>query len=520
MAIRRPGVAALLTASLVVAAACGSTVPIEQQQAAEAAAARGVDGSFGAGGGDGLGTGSGSGSAVGGPGAGVSGGGSGSAIGSAGAGGSGGSAATGAGGAASGANGPGITSSEIKLGFSFPTDGQETNTALGGAGATQIDFRRAYDGMIEWVNARGGIAGRKAVPVYDGLQTASSQTQDQQDQETCARFTEDDPVFAANAGWRTENGISCLEKAGLVVVESNSLVFRSNAFFQRHPYYIEFDGIDNDDISTLTVDSLVKEKFFSKSAKIGIVTWDNPEYAGPVQQTLIPRLKKYGLTPTDVAYVKYPSSQNDYGEMAAQIGNAAVTFKSEGITHVMFLDQGALIAFFFMQAAERQQYRPRYGLNSGSGGTTLAGLLRSGGDNDARNQLHGSVGVGWVPTIDVGPDDTPGWADTQARKLCYSIMNKNGVSMTSANARAQAEGVCNTIWTMDGTLSATGSVINQDTYIAGLDRVGPNDVDLTWGTGFAISSTRHDGNKNAALMKFYDQCVCFRYTSAPFAVPD
>lgn len=518
MPIRRVSTMALMTAAVLVAAACGSTVPIEEQQAAEAAAAQGVDGSFGApGSADGVG-GTGSGTGIGGSGSGVAGTGTSSGAGSSTGGPGSGPGTTGGGKVASGAMGPGITSDEIKLGFAYLSDGDEVNTALGGSGATTIDFRRAYNGMVDWVNARGGIAGRKVVPVHHTLQATSNETQDQQDQEVCTHFTEDDPVFAANAGWKTENGISCLEKGGIVIVESNGLVFKSNGFFERHPYYIEFDGIDNDDIATMYADTLAQQKYFSKNASLGLITWDHPEYAGPLQQTLIPRLRQHGVRPADVAYVKYPTSQNDYGEMAAQIGNAAVRFKSEGITHVMMMDQGALIALFFMQAAERQQYRPRYGLTSASGGTTLAGLLRASGDNDARNQLRGSVGVGWVPTIDVAPDDVPGWAQTKSRELCYSIMDKNGVAMTSANARAQAELVCNTLWTMDATISAAGNVINQGTFIAGLDRVG--DLDLTTGTGLALSSARHDGNRLAARMKFVDQCVCFRYTTGPFAVPD
>ncbi|MGH7129572.1 MAG: hypothetical protein ACREIV_13465, partial [Planctomycetaceae bacterium] len=173
MSARRRSLLSIVTAFVLVAAACGSTVPLEEQEAAEAAAAQGLsDGGLGVAGSDGLGSGTGSGSGVGGSGSGLAGTGTGSASGSGSGPAAAGSGGVGAGGVAAGANGPGITATEIKIGFAYPEDSQQTNDALGGSGATQINYPRAYDAMVEYVNKDGGIDGRKIVPVYDGLQTA------------------------------------------------------------------------------------------------------------------------------------------------------------------------------------------------------------------------------------------------------------------------------------------------------------------------------------------------------------
>ncbi|MGH7129573.1 MAG: hypothetical protein ACREIV_13470, partial [Planctomycetaceae bacterium] len=157
---------------------------------------------------------------------------------------------------------------------------------------------------------------------------------------------------------------------------------------------------------------------------------------------------------------------------------------------------------------------------SGSGGTVMADLLRSSGDGDARNQLHGAVGVGFLPSVDVRLDDAPSWATPASQKLCYSAMRKNGVTMDSANARAQALVACDVVWMLEATLEAAGKVLNQDTFLQGLAQIGPQDAEPTSGMGLAVSATRRDGNATAAYVKFFDQCVCFRYTSGRFPVPN
>ena len=65
-------------------------------------------------------------------------------------------------------------------------------------------------------------------------------------------------MFVTDGALKTENGVACLEKAGKVMIASNGLRFKSGSFFERYPHYIEFDGVDNDDISTMYVDELAK----------------------------------------------------------------------------------------------------------------------------------------------------------------------------------------------------------------------------------------------------------------------
>ncbi len=428
----------------------------------------------------------------------------------------------GSGTASAGAMGPGITANTIKVGVSYADDQEEANRALGAAGATQIDFRRAYEAMIKYVNEHGGAANRKIKPVYHRLFVTSNEPPEQQDQETCAHWSKDEPVFVADGAFKTENGIACFQKNDIVTVAGNGLRFKSAAFFRKYQTYMEFDGIDGDAIARFYADNMKKMGFFDKGYKLGIVAWDDKEYAGPTKNTLIPRLQRHGIKVSDVTYIKSPESSADNGEAVAQIGNTAVRYKGEGITHVMFTDAGGALALFFMQAAERQQYRPRYGITSSSGGTAIADIVGAGDKQDARNQLKDALMVGWFPTIDVRPEHTPKFANPPSKKLCYQQMRKGGVEMDSANARALAEGVCNQVWTIVAELDAAqevgGGVLNQQTWYQGLGRVGS--LPLTHGMGFKTSPSNRDALEVYLRAKYYGGCNCFRYVSDRLQIPE
>ena len=419
----------------------------------------------------------------------------------------------------SGKNGPGVTAETVKIGVTYSDDMEEANAAIGAAGATQINSRRAWEAMLNYVNKQGGVNGRKLVPVFHRISATSTEPYEQQDQEACAHWTEDEPVFVTDGGIKTDNGVACFQENGMVSVAFNGLRYKSKSHFARFPTYMEFDGIDTDSIATMYAANMKQMGFFNQGYKLGIVTFDDPEYANPTKNTLVPALKKLGIQVADVTYIATPDSGGEAGSAVAQAGNTAVRYKGDNITHVMFIDAGAQLAFFFMQAAQRQLYAPRYGLTSASGLTALADLLASGGNTaDAREQLHDSVAVGWVPTIDVRPADAPSWANPKSKAICYKQMREGGIEMDSANARGLAEGVCDSVWAIQATLEAAGPVLNQETWYQGLSKIGA--LQLTGGMGFRVSATRRDAIEYAIRAKFIDACTCFRYVGQRFRVPE
>src|SRR5439155_12805841 len=68
--------------------------------------------------------------------------------------------------AAPGKNAQGVTDKDIQIGVIYADNAGAANAAIGAAGVGQIDSKRAWDALFAELNAHGGIAGRKAVPVF------------------------------------------------------------------------------------------------------------------------------------------------------------------------------------------------------------------------------------------------------------------------------------------------------------------------------------------------------------------
>ena len=92
-------------------------------------------------------------------------------------------------GAAGAQSGQGVTPTSIKLGITYLDAAAVKNMVNIDPGNYQV----AYTALIDQINAKGGINGRKIVPVFepiDPIGTAPAAT-------ACTALTEDDKVFAA-----------------------------------------------------------------------------------------------------------------------------------------------------------------------------------------------------------------------------------------------------------------------------------------------------------------------------------
>ncbi len=492
-------------------AACGSTVPAAQQEAAEEAAAEGLEVPGGGAGAGGLGGGDLDGGGV--PGGTTGGGGTVVGDGSSGTAGTaagGGAAGSGGSGAvASDANGPGITADKIVLGLQTVTQAGEGNEALGAAAAGEFNYRRGWEALVEYQNEHGGITGRRISPVYHNFDALSNQSFAQQEQEACQDWTQDHQVFAVLTVPFSTNIMKCTQDAGAVLnsIEGVSSISITPTH-QKFPVYIAPIALALDRVGSVMVERLKAMRYFSRDQKLGLVTFDHPNFRYAAERGLMPALERHGLELTDSAFIHYRGGHSDYPQMSNEISNAALRFKAAGIDHVVFIDLGGNLAFFFMQAAERQDYRPRYGLSTLSGNQVLVDLL----GNDAKPQLTGARSIGWSPWSDVRPEDDPD-TKNQTRILCFAIMRKAGVDTSSPNGKLGALAICDGLWSL-GVSLRDSRVVNQSTFLTGMNHLrGSYSPGSVWST--FIDSSRHNGVAAVADMAFNGSCSCFKYISKP-----
>ncbi|MDX6216716.1 MAG: hypothetical protein QOG99_2300 [Frankiales bacterium] len=482
--------AALAVLALAATAACGTTVPLSQQQAV----------------GDGLSPAVANGSsAV--PGAGASGGVAGSTTGTAStgaAGGLGGSAptsSTGPGGLApvpptgtQRAAGYGYTAKEIKIGFSISSD---AGKALGGLGlgvslANQADLVRTW---VAKVNSEGGITGRKVVPVfYDYSASGNVETQDQA---ACSTWTQDNHVFAATGvrAGATGGGDSltpCLAKAGVVWLNGNGDAHKWAQYLDSMYSTLSMNRTREERV---LVESLAQQGYFTPKAKIGVIINDtNDDMSRAVDEGMVPALRKLGLTITKRFVETLAESQS---------ANAELQMFSAGVTHVLFAAPGGAAPSFFMQAAQNQGRTYRYGLSSQDApGLTVQALAPAA-------QAKNSVGYGYQPGLDVDANNQP--APTAAMKACFSYYRAKGYDTGSLNQSAMAL-ICDSVNLLKVALAAQVNP-TRASLAAAVARLGTSfGAASTFSTRF--TAQQHDGIGSIRDLYFETACSCFRYRGA------
>src|SRR5919108_5519374 len=114
------------------------------------------------------------------------------------------------GGGSGGGGGPssrtrGVTNSVIRIGIEYSIDSGSVGDSFKVPGVAAVDWKLMFGTLVDDVNARGGIHGRKLDPVYFGYRFDGDWST--QEGAACTKFTQDVPVFAVVAFNR--NDLSC-----------------------------------------------------------------------------------------------------------------------------------------------------------------------------------------------------------------------------------------------------------------------------------------------------------------------
>jgi ABC-type branched-subunit amino acid transport system substrate-binding protein len=397
--------------------------------------------------------------------------------------------------------GPGVTAGEVLIGRSRLKNAEGANAAMGFA-VPKSPTNEIDAAMVQHINSNGGVAGRKIKLNYYTRDAQGNKTQTAVEQEMCEQWTQDNRVFAVLAG---EEDIlrGCLAKAGVSHIYENVFSSSDNKTFSTFRTYYEINAINLSHLGDAMPDQLAAGGYFSPGAKVGVVTFDDPQYQRAVSQHLKPALAKRGIALAREAYVHTPQSTEDQSRSASQFPSIVLQFKTEGIDHVIILgDSGGGLNIFMTKAAESQDYRPKYGLTSASGPQIAvdSGLVDP-------NQMKGAVAAGWNAIGDVGIRDFtrygPGY------KKCMSIMEKARVPIANTNDRVVALKTCDGFFFLAAAINKGAPNVTLQSFVAGAESLGAFPSALSYGT--KVTASTRDGVAVLATNPFEEACKCFKY---------
>ncbi|HVI35514.1 MAG TPA: ABC transporter substrate-binding protein [Gaiellales bacterium] len=412
-------------------------------------------------------------------------------------------------------SGPGVTPTKIYIGIVYSTNADAVNKATGANGISTGDTAADAKAVIDDINKHGGVAGRELSPIWYAFDSTSTQPVDAQWSAACAKFTQDNKIFAA-FDMGTANYRRCLHSAGVVQISAN-LPDASDAEFAAYPNYIELGYPRIGRLAATMVSALADQGYFSgwdptlgqprsAKAKIGIVTYNDQAFGPAVDQILVPGLKRLGFTP-EIAKVGQVSTASDYSSQAAAIQSAQLKFAADGVDHVIMFEGNGGLSLFFMNQAESQHYHPRYGVNSSSGTEVL---INSG--DVQKDQAVGAIGYGWIPSLDLTADRNPdnGPYSNAARRHCLAVMKGHGISYADSNAESVGLGYCSQLYLLKQALDTTPRLVTMTTFLNAVDHMGWNVPD-GGSLGEFLAPGRHDGTSKYYYWKYFGDCQCLHY---------
>lgn len=416
-------------------------------------------------------------------------------------------------------DGRGVTADAVAVGLTYTVNADAAQQALGSS--SQVGDTKAYlDALVSDVNRTGGVKGRKLKPVFYKEDATSSDTRDARDQARCAFYTQDNKVFAVLASAAGENFLSCIGKESMNI-GGFEVAGYNEADFARHPYFFNVNTLTGEKQYRGLIASLVRQGWFSGwstsagasgpgDAVVGVLSVDFPQITCVTDKVLLPGLARAGdpVKPDNVVRLKNPRSSAETGQTVSQIQNAVLRFRSNGVTHVIIMDNAGGVIFFFSQGAENQRYRPRYGVTTAN---ALQGLVESGQMSSA--QARGAMGLGYVPLSDLPASANPadrGPYTNATRKLCLKIYKDAGITFGDSNSEQVALGFCDKMLFFRFTAGKVDGPLNRDAFRAAVEELGTSFVASPLQTA-RFGSSRHYGIVRGYDLRFDDGCTCVKY---------
>jgi hypothetical protein len=389
----------------------------------------------------------------------------------------------------------------VELGTYYLNGGNAALAAAGFGGLVIPDNKPVFDAFVKHLNAHGGLAGRRVVPVYYEYNTG--QDPRTQDAAACATFTEDHHVFLVLGGINSGAGelLPCLANRDVPLITA-ATGGDARFFTKYHRYSYELGQLNFTAGLALLVDNLKQRGFLAGVEKVGLVQYPGAVYDHAVDDGLVPALRRVGLRLDQRVHT---GSNTDNASIASDSAGAVLKFNTESVDLVLFMSPGGAAETYFMTAAQQQGYHPKYGIWSADSPYVLATTA-------PREQLAGSIGVGWLPGLDVATAQDP-TANTPAAKKCLTLAKSMGLDQSGLGnplIRATCDTFDSLLAAVDGNPGATRST---EVLERGFDRIGSS-IPPASTFGIRWAPGHHDAANGYRNLAYDVGCGCFLYAGA------
>ena len=395
----------------------------------------------------------------------------------------------------------GVTDTKAFIGVGVSSQAAAGDRAIGASGAApSYDTRDVVNAVIDYANKHGGFAGRKLEAIFYDYNLTDDQTA--QDQSSCAKWAQDNKTVAIVSG---DSPIlnACAEKEGAIAFGGGT-----ESTFRKFPHLIDPYGTTLERMGHVTATGLYRAHYFT--GKLGLVTWDDPNYKASISSGYMPVLNQHGIKVTATQYIAIPQAIGALGDMSAAVSSAVTKFRSLGIDHVIIQDgpagvwSGAGLTFEWMNQAKSQHYYPRYGQNT---------YNAPGWDVLPADQMDNALAI---DDSDSDKKYDEGWKVNQTRELCFKIQADAGYPVHSSNQNDEgiAAQVCDMIFMLQRAMNAV-SLVSSDALVQAIAT-----FKRTQGSAFVYGTDffpgRRDGGNMVRTEIYHQSCRCLKFLGQPY----
>ena len=403
------------------------------------------------------------------------------------------------------------TSGPIKLGFLLTG---VSNAAQFGVSVGNTYSEQQFDqAVVDALNDRGGIAGRKIEPVYAKTDTASSNWSTDY-QAACATFTQDNHVVAV-LGYTFDyerNFETCLASHGIPHL-TTAFNIPDLTELRQYPLFWSLEVPTIDQRSLAKIQGAMATGVLTPSNRVGVLTDSCPGTQRSWTQVVLPYLQKNHINVV-AQHDEGCGTGNNASEAnaVAGAGNLVLDFRTKRVDRVMFISVSEAPPLLVLaEAADSQHYYPDWIVSS------LAQLALQEGQAPS-DQLRNAYGFGWLETQDVSPSLYT--RPNASQRRCLSLIKSKGVNPSSAADFAYSYSMCESMFLYEAVLARTHGNTTGSGVINALAGLGSfqSVLNLDGASTFSVAR-RDDAPRYYRPIVWKDGCSCFVYTGRIFPMP-
>jgi len=387
-------------------------------------------------------------------------------------------------------DGPGVTANEVRVGF-VVLQTEKLQATLGITLPPTGDLEAQINELAADVNANGGIAGRKMVPIirpYEAL--TDSQTNEEK---LCTAFTQDDKVFAVVLqGQFQANARPCYAKAKTVILDTTAFPLEQSAFEELAPYLWQPSYPEYGDASAAMIADLDRAKFFERKT-VGVVGIDNPQNRSVFDEDIAKQLDAVGVQAAEVRWIDGSSSAT----LQTGQDQAVTAFKAAGVNRLLVVG-GQRLAAFMMITAQKQDWFPAFALSTWD--------QPDFGIRNYPDSMVGATGVSLSVAFDVG-DDQLEWPSTPGERRCKEILERGGDAFPERAIARQGLLYCDAAWLLQDAFADSTGPVNAKAFEQGVFALGDSFEPAAAYASF-WDEGRYAGAVGFRRMRYAKDCNC------------